>query len=358
MTTNIYFYCSPFKSPEKSSYQHLTICLAEGLKSLGIPYYSDINYWKLIPDEEKYLFQQNPEVLPNDCDVVVLNDMWFEAGYDLPKDLFHPNRKYKTVYFESWGVSNYSRDPIFRKFDFIFKTHFSQKLAYPSNIYPWAFGLSERILNANNNIPVFEDRVKSILVNFRLSHPIRQKMNRDFIPLIEHLLKPDQSSDRLDVYPSNSYDYLMWQQTGRRHYPSYYHRLQAAVACASFGGIFRNWPKNYTTQKQFVHRILNKLDFRVPAILRWESWRFWESLAAGCVPFQIDYEKYGALLPAMPENWKHYIGIDLSNQKKVVEKLSDEPDILKEIAVQGRQWAIENYSPVPTAKRFLEIVKS
>lgn len=58
----------------------------------------------------------------------------------------------------------------------------------------------------------------------------------------------------------------------------------------------------------------------------------------------------------MPVNWKHYIGIDLDNIENTINRLMDEPLILEKISVEGRQWAIEHYGPVPTALRFLETV--
>ncbi|MFN6156701.1 MAG: glycosyltransferase family 1 protein, partial [Dolichospermum sp.] len=91
-------------------------------------------------------------------------------------------------------------------------------------------------------------------------------------------------------------------------------------------------------------------------ILQWDSWRFWESLAAGCVTFHVDFEKYGITLPVMPENWRHYIGVDLDHVQTTVDRIAENPEILEYITQEGRSWAIKNYSPVPTALRFLEIV--
>jgi hypothetical protein len=56
----------------------------------------------------------------------------------------------------------------------------------------------------------------------------------------------------------------------------------------------------------------------------------------------------------MPENWQHYIGIDLDNIQDTVARIADDPAILARISSCGRQWAINNYGPVPTALRFLE----
>lgn len=90
----------------------------------------------------------------------------------------------------------------------------------------------------------------------------------------------------------------------------------------------------------------------------WDSWRFWESLAAGCATFHVDFDKYGIQLPLMPENWRHYIGIDLDNINATVDMIADDPEILERISTEGRRWAIDNYGPVPTALRFLETLSS
>jgi hypothetical protein len=58
----------------------------------------------------------------------------------------------------------------------------------------------------------------------------------------------------------------------------------------------------------------------------------------------------------MPENWRHYIGVDLDNVQATIDRITENPEILEYITQEGRSWAIKNYSPVPTALRFLEIV--
>jgi hypothetical protein len=70
----------------------------------------------------------------------------------------------------------------------------------------------------------------------------------------------------------------------------------------------------------------------------------------------VDFKKYGIALPIMPENWQHYIGVDLDNVQATIDRILENSEILEYIAQEGRSWAIKNYSPVPTALRFLEIV--
>jgi len=346
-------------------FSHLSICLAEGLKELGIPFYSNINYWKIEPDREQYLFCNDPSVKPDDCSIVVLDKTsWYSD--DSPENLFHPDRKYITVYLDDMdGLTIWN--PELDNFDFRLKTHYNSKAEYPLNCKPWVFGLSNRILRETSDIYYFYQRKQNLLLNFRvehdrlryfsswfkldqglikvdnalviIDHPLRQISSEQFLPLIQKILPVDTSRDDFDSPPSDSYHYLQWLQTGKRHYPNYYQRLKESVACACFGGYIS---PRYATGESFVEW--------------WDSWRFWESLAAGCVTFHVDFQKYGIQLPVMPENWRHYIGIDLDNIQDTVDRIADDPGILEKISIEGRQWAIDNYAPLPTALRFFEML--
>ena len=97
----VYFYCCP----EPNNLQDDIIILAEGLRELGIPYYSSADYWRQSPDGDDYLFRRTPEVLPDDCDVVVLPYTWFNwvllgeprpIRREVPEGLFKRGRRYRT----------------------------------------------------------------------------------------------------------------------------------------------------------------------------------------------------------------------------------------------------------------------
>ncbi len=353
----IFFYCLPQGTPDKAAYQHGIVCLVEGLKSLGIEFYSNINYWKPSPEKEEYIFLHDPTVTPDDCSVVVLNDLWFRYGKPFPENLFHSKRKYITVYIELWKESNFALKPEFVNFDFVLKAQCNHRLKYPSNCHPWAFGLSNRILRETAILPSFQERKNHLLVNFRVGHSVRKIVGKKYLPRINSILQIDNFSDSFDVPPTSSYDYLQWSQTGRRHYPNYYKRLRESVGCACFGGVLLpSWTRDPVSPTKLWHRILSKLDLRPTQLVKWESWRFWEALAAGCVPFHLDYDKYGADFPVMPENWRHYIGIDLDNIQESIDRIADDPEGLERISTEGRLWALKYYSPIPTAQRFLETI--
>jgi hypothetical protein len=360
----VYFYCIPPDTPEKTGYPHTMICLGDGLKSLGIDAYANINYWRLAPDTEEYLFRHDPDVTPDDCSIVVLNQDWFRvANKPFPQQLFHSNRKYITVYLDSDdGSKTHAYNPEFREFDYIFKVCCNRYFKYPENIHPWAQGISSRMLRELEHAPPSQARKRQLLVNFRephkIKHSVRRIVRKEILPKIDKALSVHNVMEDLDNFSTEAYHYMQWLQTGRRHSPGYFQSLKDYAACACFGGFFVTpLPRDPSTAtSRLLKRVLSKLEWKSNRITDWDNWRFWESLAAGCVSVREDFDKYGFVLPVMPENWKHYIGIDLSNIKLAVDRIASEPEILEKISIEGRQWALENYSPVPTASRFLNTV--
>ena len=71
--------------------------------------------------------------------------------------------------------------------------------------------------------------------------------------------------------------------------------------------------------------------------------------------FNIDLERYGVVLPVMPENWKHYIGVNLENVDQTIERLRTDEGCLERIAGAGHEWAMRNYIPKKVATRLLEM---
>ena len=370
---SVYFYLC-----HEQGYEHLMINIADGLKLLGVRFYANFNYWKTTSDSESYLFNYDHSVNHWDCSVVVLSNHWLKCHQSIPDDLFRAQRKYLTVYLDDMdGLSYLFYTPVLKNFDFILRTGCNSVHKYPDSFVPWVFGISNRILQETKEVCKFDAREKKLLINYRVNHdtlllfgidagrkipglqrtdyiqddkwvqykvnfPLRTITEQHFYPLIKNVLKLDFSRENFDTPPKDdNYHYLLWQQTGQRHHPAYYQRLTKSTACAAFGGCLVPDSNGQNFHGEW-----------------WDSWRFWESLAAGCVTFHIDFDKYGVNLPVMPENWKHYIGIDLYNMQATVDRLVEEPQILERISIAGREWAIENYSPVPTALRFLEIVSS
>ncbi len=369
----VYFYCCD----EATNLQDDIIQIAEGLDELKIPFFSSANYWLRSPNGDDYLFRATPNVSPEECDVVVLPSTWSNwvrfreptVRRPLPMGLFHERRKYMTVFMDtSDSYRSVAFEPEFRQFDVVFRAKFNKRSFQPANFRPWNHGMSFRIIRATENPPPFASRRRSIIFNFGASHlqehPLRKAAKVKFRPRISEVLQIDDTLDDLRKSPPpTAYDRLMWEQTNCRHFISYYERLKNTQAVACFCGrlvpCFPPDPRWYTYDGPKA-RVLNPLNTLVSQLigkpdrsLQWDSWRFWESLAAGCAAFNIDLEKFGVALPVMPQNWEHYIGVDLNELKPDIDRLRDEPEVLARIASKGHKWAMNNYAPRPTALRFL-----
>ncbi len=137
----------------------------------------------------------------------------------------------------------------------------------------------------------------------------------------------------------------------------YLKTLKESAVCLAYGGDFyssisgndwfeKNQPDLYKLHK-FKH-------METSAVLRWDSWRFWEALTAGCVAVHLNFDACGFNLPVMPEAWKHYAPVDLSDLRGSAEELWSRREEWPDIAEAGRAWAIEHYAPEPVAMRVLQ----
>jgi hypothetical protein len=374
-TPRIYFYCCE----DNEIFQDDIIPLAEGLEELGIPYFARANYWRRSTGEDDYLFRHTPHVRPEDCDVVVVPSTWFRwwrvgdpavARRPFPDCIKKRGRNYLTVYVDFLdGNETVSWEPDFRHFDLILRAKLNSRIWHPSNLRASALGLSRRIINAGAAGLPFSQRRKAIFVSYNASHPFahgsRTLAIKKLHPLLSEVL-PVYQPPFADIKapPADPLEQLMWIQTNGRHSSIYYERLKTTAACSAFCGDIIP-PMPYSNPQMYIvggkkaklrrlfFDFLSLLDPRPNRIISCDSFRFWETLAAGSVAFNVDLEKYGVALPVMPENWKHYIGVDFSKIGLVIERLREEPNILEQIARQGREWALQHYAPKPTALRFL-----
>ncbi len=356
----VYFYLAPPGPPDRALYQHGPVCLAEGLQELGVPYFSNRPYWRTGPGGDDYLFRPAPDVGPGDCKVAVIDRCWFSSGGEIPPGLFPRRRKHLAVCLDlSDGHVTPAWRREFSRFDYILRGHWNQNCFYPPNFRPWAFGLSNRIVAAAAPDGPFASRRRVLLANFRLRHPVRELAERLFYPPLAAVLPLDRTAEGWEEKPASAADRLFWEQTGRRHHPGYFQRLKESAASACFSGFFLPaLPR--LLQGVRGERILSRLGRRPdPAsgrVAQWESWRFWESLAAGAVAVGLDFESYGLAPPVRPVNGVHYLGLSPEKIGPTRELLERDPEVLARVAAAGREWALENYSPRASALRFLQTI--
>jgi Glycosyl transferases group 1 len=372
----VYFYCRN----EEGNLQEDVITLAEGFRELGIPFSGNCDYWLESTVPGDYLIRHDPQIHADDADVVVVSYTWpfwirmktFDlVRRPLPDGLFKPGRRYRTVYMDSHdGHRTVSWEPEFRQFDLILRSKLNRRAWHPDKMRPWVLGFTNRILKATNGGVPFEKRDRTILINFGASHPYphgtREIATRVFEPQIQKILSIDRTRDNLRKEPSDPHEALMWRQTGERYSQSYYDRLKNAQAVACFcGELIPPMPYrrpecylvggNKAKLRRAFYEMLGRFDPRPARSVQWDSFRFWETLCAGAVAFNIDLEQYGAEIPVMPRNWEHYVGVDFDHVDEVIERLTAEPELLARIAAAGREWALKNYSPNAMAERFLTV---
>jgi hypothetical protein len=379
MTNNddvkVYFFCFPptlrGQGDYRSAfhyYQHGTVCLGEGLKTLGVQIFSNVSFW--LPSlDEPFLLTHDPNVTPDDCDIVVINEFWWEKRSQFarelcdPERLLRPDRPHRTVLLESSddGPSKNFLESGLDRFDCCFKSHFTKFSPSFQNTHPFPFGLSERILRELQNVPAFNERQHALLVNsqklLKGEHTLRQYIEKYFLPKINSII-PLDTTKKTDAKERGTYHAFQWEQASGRHNPGYYELLLSTTTCSSFGGYFISpFPyHSWTWTGRFCRKVIAEFGWKTRRLVQWDSWRFWEALAAGCVPIHLDFDKYGFVLPVMPENWKHYIGIDLDNLDASIDRIEKNLDRLPEISEEGRSWVLEHYTPVAVARRFLDTV--
>lgn len=376
----VYFYCLPPKAGRRPAYQFQLVYLAEGLQSLGVPIFANIDYWKI--ESDQYLFRHDPTVGPHDCDVAVISSIWRDYGGEFPPEIFAADRRFLTVCIDTFdGLFTSTFEPASRGFDVILKQTI-RGLDYPGNVVSsWTFGLGQFVIDFLAEPKPWAERVPAMMVNFRNLHPLRELAERRFLDRLPRPWQVDPVIETRDyayrpeaLGAKQTYFDLAHVQSGQRHHPEYLRRLQAGWGVAAFGGYIlphRWWLASPARERwsRYVYRhsangrlveALRRWNLTINdtrAVYQWDSWRLWEGWAAGAVVFHVDFDLYGIEMPVMPQNWVHYVGIDLRKPEQSLGRLQAmTADDLRRIALEGRQWALAHYSPLAVANRFVALL--
>lgn len=160
---------------------YATLCLMEGLRSLGIPAFSNCP----IPGMQTRGFD------PVAYDLYVFNITERSAGGPMLPFVEKFPRKEKILL--SMSDTN---GIIFPSAGFpSLMTHENRFLKLAGNRLPWAFGISEDILEKTKNIPPFEGRRLGVLRNFRPSNnqDVRNFLDFSFVEVLEKYLPVDRT---------------------------------------------------------------------------------------------------------------------------------------------------------------------
>ncbi len=312
---------------------HNAGCLVEGLLDLGIPA-------RLSAGE----FTSRPVSMPlSGVDTAAMVSPPYGDFSAYVIDISHTNavspfegvEAGRLIYLNQSDVATFCETP---KTSPMFATHENSFISKGGCRLPLAFGLSKSLIAATEQRPAFSSRKRQALRNFRptLNQSLRALLDITYVPRLE----AHMPIDRRILSPAAYLDGL----------------LTSTVCLAYGGGFYSTITDNPWFAKNAPDLLATHHFARTDApafVLRWDSWRFWESLAAGCVTVQLDFEKYGLALPVMPKAWEHYVPLDLDDIAGSAEALMDRAGEWEAIAEQGRAWALTHYAPAPTAQYVL-----
>lgn len=110
---------------------------------------------------------------------------------------------------------------------------------------------------------------------------------------------------------------------------------------------------SYQSRVKQILRCLGLGLNRSKTIIQWDSWRLWESWSLGAVVCNYDFAEFGRDFPVQPVPYLHYVPFDIAlgfNRPKI--KSLD----FHQIGLEGRDWALENYSSHAQAERLLSLL--
>lgn len=334
-----YFY---FHEGKLSGLTLVAECLAQGLAQLRVPVYSNIASPLFTT---RSVHQPGPEAY-----VFVLTDKTNTPEY-LAQIVAYPAEK-KLILSMGDDIQNHLTPPGIPAL----MTHENRLLTIDGDRRPWAFGISAQVAAMTANPPPFRERQAILLKNFRpsLHQSVRQCLDLALVPhLARHFAIDDRLSD--EQQDMQRLDHISVRPDHSAHFADHFDKLKNYVGCLAYGGeFFSNLSRNghFKNVKAFRHYHFQQ----DPVVLRWDSFRLWESWAAGCLTFHLDFDKYGFKLPVMPEAWQHYVPIDLADPAGTAEALMTRRNELADIAHAGMIWARLHYGPEGVARRLLAIV--
>lgn len=358
---SFYFFCEPLVDLNtypnaNTDYQHCTIALAEGLVALGHTCYGNVDYWQSYPDAP-FLIQTHHEIKNHEA--IIISSHWLlkqdrnSILETLPTHI--PVFLMADMQEEIFNVLHL---PNLQCFEKILLAGYVSSYDYPNNVVPWAFGLSNRIIEMTQKYERGE-KTPSLLYNFRMGHTSRALVEKYMLSSFATMFEINRNID--NTLGTSAYDMLMDKQTGRRHYPSYYKTLARTNAIASFGGYFSAAiSKNrFAMMNRVAFKLIRAMGHTSHTLIQHDSWRWWEGLAAGCLSFHVDFDECGVVYPVPFKNFKHYIGVPLRffkphRSKDFIDFLPREK--FESIRKQGRDFALQHYAPISVAKRFLNFL--
>jgi hypothetical protein len=233
----------------------------------------------------------------------------------------------------------------FRDYDenfLVFSAHYNKLAKRFGRIFPIGFGVSQDAIEASNGFQ-YSNRDGEILRNFRPSsvQSVRNSLDLILIPRLRKYFEINETISNHEQYISD---------------------LKRHKAVLAYGGeIYKDLRSNPFFEGNQAYEF-KELPSEGIAILRFDSWRYYEAALFGACPITLDFEVYGLDTSANPEPWKEYIPIDFleieSTVSRIIESSTIDPMFFEKIGKNARDWVLNSHSPLAMAKRFLSTMES
>ncbi len=239
----IKFFITPVYPYGNDHYYHEMIALAEGFQELGYKIIGNCNYWWQ-PESQSFLINEDIE---GDYDIAI-----YCRRYVLSFEHLLFRKGYPNINFKKINILNDRNDfisPIwlnkhYSVFDLILAGSMVKGLKVPSNVRPWAIGLTKRVMNSIDLFFNETNQIEPVIgYNFRVAHNLRKYVNENIslmakkYPYKDKFTSPPNGSDLIDAH--------YYKATTRRHVPEYFKSLNECLMFSSFCGYIEFLPKLY-----------------------------------------------------------------------------------------------------------------
>ena len=272
---------------------------------------------------------------PGDSDLVIIDETrnlshYEDLGYSYLKSLIERPDAARFAMIYSQDDVNLLKFP-----DELltFTTHQVSGFSKSLKSLPIPYGFTAEGFEAARSFSKIKDRVGAMILNF---NPTFSQSVRETVVLAMESMK---------------FRKLLVDQK-QVHGDAYSEQLGTSQFCIAIGGTY-HWPKtDFEYLRSTMSERSRNIEYfehraRKVAILRWDSFRFWESMAFGCIPVQFEFETYGFTLPQNPTPWVHYVPLNLSNLSESFERMSGllGTDYLSYMTQSAMSWARDQGHP-------------
>ena len=366
------FFITPVYPYGDDHYYHEMIALAEGFTELGHEVFSNHDYWS-IPEKDQFLLKGNKS---KDYDLGIYDyryarsfeHLLFRKGFpNFPHHAKHVLIDRNDGISPIWELNK----TYLKAFDLIFSGNLFISKSYPSNVKPWAIGLTSRQMNYLDN-HLESEITDQIGYNFRIGHNMRKIVfdNLQACDLPYQLVNEVTHKQQEVVEVLNEIDSSYNRASTGRHHPEYFNKLNTNLLFLTFGGYLEYKPIRYRPynlesriSRKIYHlrakleRVFGLSDEHNYLVYQQDNFRFWEAMYSNSCPISLETEKWDYLLPETPINGQHELGITDLECLNVTEMLHNlSRDEISLIGSNGKQWAFQHYSPSAQAKRVLNSV--